>query len=113
MDKSVRDYIAEIAPEQRRLFDRLHRLFLEANPKMVITFAYKMPTYEAGRRRLHIAAWKHWVSIYGVGEGRDAGFIARHPELKTTKGTLQLRPREADKLSDGELRDMARAALKP
>ena len=111
MDKSVRDYIAAIAPDQRPLFDRLHRLVLEANPKIVITFAYKMPTYEVGRRRLHIAAWKHWVSIYGVGEDRDAGFTARHPELKTVKGTIQLRPKDADKVSDRELREMARAAL--
>src|SRR5260221_2029851 len=113
MDKSVRDYIAEIAPEQRPIFDRLHRLFLEANPKIVITLAYKMPTYEAGRRRVHIAAWKHWVSVYGCGEGRDAGVIARHPELNTSKGTLLLQPKEADNLSDCELRDMVRGSLWP
>src|SRR6266550_9223307 len=97
MDKSVRDYIAAIAPGQRRLFDRLHRLVLEANSNIGITFAYKMPTYEVDRRRLHIAAWKHWVSIYGVGEDRDAGLSARHPELKTIKGTIQLRPKDAEK----------------
>jgi hypothetical protein len=111
MDKAVRDYIAAIAPEQRPLFDRLHRLFLEANPEIVITFAYKMPSYEVGSRRIHLAAWKQWVSIYGVGEDRDAGFIARHPDVKTSKGTLQLRPKDAARITDDELRDMARAAL--
>src|SRR5258705_1310178 len=100
MDRSVRDYIAAIAPDQRPLFDRLHRLILEANPKIVITFAYKMPTYEVGRRRLHIAAWKHWVSIYRVGEDPDAGFTARHPELKTVQGWIQVRSKDAGKPYD-------------
>jgi hypothetical protein len=32
MDDAVRDYIDAIAPEQRPLFDRLHRLVLEVHP---------------------------------------------------------------------------------
>jgi hypothetical protein len=32
MDDDVRDYIDGIAPEHRPLFDRLHRLILEAHP---------------------------------------------------------------------------------
>ena len=32
MDDAVRDYIDAIAPEHRPLFDRLHRLILEAQP---------------------------------------------------------------------------------
>ena len=32
MDDAVRDYIDAIAPEHRPLFDRLHRLILEAHP---------------------------------------------------------------------------------
>ena len=107
----MRDYIDGIAPEHRPLFDRVHRLVLEAYPEATMTLSYQMPTYKVGRRRLHVGAWKHGVSIYGAQEGRDAGFISRHPGLKTSKGTIQLRPEDAAGIADDEFRDLVRAAL--
>lgn len=104
-------YIEGIDAERRPLFERVHRLILEARPDAVVAFSYQMPTYRAGEHRLFLAAWKHGVSIYGVGDDRDAGFLARRPELKTSKGTIQLRTDDADAISDDELRDLARAAL--
>ena len=111
MDNAVREYIDAIAPEHRPLFDRLHRLILEAHPDAAVVISYKIPTYKVGRRRLFLGAWKHGVSIYGWDQGRDAGFTARHPRLKTGRGTLQLRPDDAAGISDDEFRDVVRAAL--
>jgi hypothetical protein len=51
------------------------------------------------------------VSIYGWPQSRDGGFTARHPALKTSKGTIQLRAEDAAGISDDELRDLVRAAL--
>lgn len=113
MDDRVRDYIAGIDPAHRSLFDRLQRLVLETHPDASVVLSYKIPTYKVGRRRLFLAVWKHGVSIYGWDQGRDAGFIARHPELKTGKGTIQLRATEAAGASDDEFRDLIRAALDP
>jgi len=111
MDERVRDYIDAIVPEYRPLFDRLHRLVLEAHPDAAVVLSYKIPTYKVGGRRLFIGAWKHGVSIYGWDQGRDAGFIASHPKLKTSKGTIQLRPSDAAGITDDEFRDLVRAAL--
>lgn len=111
MDDAVRDYIDAIAPEHRPLFDRLHRLVLEAHPDAAVVLTYQMPTYKVGGRRLYVGVWKHGVSIYGLQQGHDAGFIARHPQLKTSKGTIQLRPDDAAGIDDDEFRDLARAAL--
>jgi uncharacterized protein YdhG (YjbR/CyaY superfamily) len=111
MDKVVRDYIDAIAPEHRPLFDRLHRLVLEAHPDAAVVLSYQIPTYKVGRRRLFIGAWKHGVSIYGWQKGGDAGFTARHPELKTSKGTIQLRPDDAARIPDDQFRDLVHAAL--
>jgi hypothetical protein len=111
MDEAVRDYIDAIAPEHRPLFDRLHRLVLEEHPDAAVVLSYKIPTYKVGHRRLFLGVWKHGVSIYGWGERRDAGFTARHPELKTSKGTIQLRPDDAAGIPDSEFRDLVRAAL--
>jgi hypothetical protein len=111
MDTAVRDYIDAIVPEHRPLFDRLHRLILGAHPDAAVVLSYKIPTYKVGSRRLFVGVWKHGVSIYGWDQGRDAGFIARHPKLKTSKGTVQLRPSDADDIADDELRGLVRAAL--
>jgi len=111
MDDTVRRYINGIAPENRPLFDRIHRLVLEAHPDAAVVLSYQIPTYKLGQRRLFVGAWRHGISIYGWDQGRDGGFTARHPELKTSKGTLRLRPQSAADISDDELRDLVRAAL--
>jgi uncharacterized protein YdhG (YjbR/CyaY superfamily) len=111
MDDAVRDYIDTIPPEHRPLFDRLHRLVLEVHPEAAVVLSYQIPTYKVGRQRLFLGVWRHGVSIYGWQQGRDAGFTDRHPELKTGKGTIRLRPEEAAAIPDDELRDLVRAAL--
>ncbi len=110
-DEALRRYIDGIGPDSRPLFDRLHRLIMAAQPGAVLVLSYGMPTYKVGRRRLHVAAWKHGVSLYGWPQERAAGFAARHPELRTSKGTIQLRPQ--DGIGDDELLDLVRAALEP
>jgi uncharacterized protein YdhG (YjbR/CyaY superfamily) len=111
MDDAVREYIDAIAPAHRPLFDRLHRLVLEAHPDAQVVLSYQIPTYKVGRRRLFVGVWKHGLSIYGWERGRAAAFIERHPELKTSKGTIHLRPDDAAGISDAELRELVRAAL--
>ena len=111
MDDAVRTYIDAIPPEHRPLFDRLHRLVLDKHPEAAVTLSYQIPSYRVGRRRLYLGAWQHGVSIYGWQEGSDAGFAARHPDLRTGKGTIRLRPGDAAGISDDELRDLVTAAL--
>ena len=111
MDDAVRDYIDAIAPEHRPLFDRVHGLVLEVRPDAAVVLSYGIPTYKVGRRRLFVGVWRHGVSVYGWQEGRDGGFTARHPELRTSTGTIRLRPEEAAAVGDDELRDLVRAAL--
>jgi uncharacterized protein YdhG (YjbR/CyaY superfamily) len=111
VDDAVHAYIEAIPPAQRALFDRLHGLILAAFPDVVVVLSYKMPTYKRGDRRLFVGAWKHGLSVYGWDEGRDEGFVARHPQLKTSTGTIRMRPADAAGLSDDELRDLIRAAL--
>ncbi len=110
-DPAVQDYIDAITPEHRPLFDRLHRLILQVRPDAAVVLSYQIPAYKAGRRRLYLGAWKHGVSLYGWPQDRDAGFTSRHPELKTSKGTIQLRPDNAAGITDDEFRDLFRAAL--
>jgi uncharacterized protein YdhG (YjbR/CyaY superfamily) len=113
MDSEVRAYIDGIDPAHRPLFDRLQRLILEEHPEASVVLSYAIPTYKVGRRRLFLGAWKHGVSIYGWNHGQDGGFVARHSKLKTSTGTIQLRPEEAAQIPDDEFRELVRAALVP
>jgi hypothetical protein len=113
IDPAARAYIDGIGAGQRPLFDRVHRLILEAEPDASVVLSYQIPAYKAGKRRLYVGAWQHGVSLYGWQQGRDAGFLARHPDLATGKGTIRLRPQDAAGITDDELRDLARAALQP
>jgi uncharacterized protein YdhG (YjbR/CyaY superfamily) len=112
MDEEVQRYVDGIAAGHRALFDRMNGLILGAFPDAVVKLSYKIPSYWTGkRRRLYVGVWKHGLSVYGWPQGAEAGFIARHPELKTSKGTIQLGPRDAAGISDGELLELVRAAL--
>jgi uncharacterized protein YdhG (YjbR/CyaY superfamily) len=111
MTSDVQKYIDGIDPEHRPLFDRLQGLVLEVHPEAEVGYSYKMPRYKVGERRIFLAVWRHGVSIYGVGPGADAGFIARHPDLIASRGTIRLRVKDAAAIPDDELREMARAAL--
>ncbi len=111
MDTGVQDYIDAIPREFRPLFDRIHRLVMRAAPGAVVSLSYKMPTYTVGKRRLHVGVWKHGVSMYGWNKEHDGGLVARHPELKTSTGTLRLRPTDADSITDDELLTLVALAL--
>ena len=111
VDQQVAAYVEAIPPEHRDLFDRIRRLILDACPDAAVALSYKMPTYQAGNRRLHLGVWKHGVSLYGWKRHGDGGFTSRHPELQTSTGTIQLRSEDAERFSDDEIRDLARAVL--
>jgi len=111
IDQAVQGYIDGIAAEHRPLFDRLHRLILAVHPDAALVLSYQIPTYKVANRRLYVGAWKHGLSIYGWQQGRDGGFTSRHPALKTSKGTIQLRPEDAAGIPDDEFSDLIRAAL--
>jgi uncharacterized protein YdhG (YjbR/CyaY superfamily) len=105
---TVQEYVAAIPPQHRPLFDRVQQLVLDACPDAEVVLAYGMPTYRRGKRRLHLGVWKHGVSLYGW---RADAFLARHPHLQTSKGTIRLREQDAEFITDAEIRDLARVSL--
>ena len=113
MDEAVRAYIDAIPAEHRAMFDRVHRLILEAHPDATVALSYQIPAYRVGKRRLFVGAWRHGLSVYGWQADHDAGFSARHPDLLASKATIRLRPQDAAGIGEDELRDFLRATLEP
>ena len=111
LDDGVLAYVDAIDDAHRGLFLRLHGLVLETVPDVEVRLSYDMPTYQVGKRRLYLAAWKHGVSIYGWSAGRDGGFSERHPSLRSGAGTIKLRPADAAEMPDDEFCDLVRHVL--
>jgi uncharacterized protein YdhG (YjbR/CyaY superfamily) len=113
VNEDLAAYIDRIPAEQRPLFDRLHTIVLSEHPEAAMALSYGMAGYRVGRRRLNLGVWKHGVSVYGWRNDRDGGFVARHPRLSSGKGTIRISPRDAEKISDEELRALLGGALDP
>jgi uncharacterized protein YdhG (YjbR/CyaY superfamily) len=113
VDESVAAYVDGLSPQQRPLFERLHAIVVAEHPEAAVALSYGMPGYRVGARRLNIGAWKHGVSVYGWRGDNDGGFVARHPTLSSGKGTIRISPRQAEEISDDELRGLLGGALEP
>ena len=112
-DEAVREYIDGIDARHRPLFDRVHERILAVYPQATVVISYQMPTYRVGSRRLYLGVWQHGISLYGWPQGRDGGFMARHPDLRSGKGTIRIRPQDAAGITDDDLDALVRAALGP
>jgi uncharacterized protein YdhG (YjbR/CyaY superfamily) len=108
---AVAAYVEAIPADHRPLFDRVHRLVVATFPDATVGLSYRMPTYRRAGRRLFVGAWQHGISLYGWGQGRDGGFLERHPHLRTSTGTIRLRPQDAQAVPDDDLVRLIRAAL--
>jgi hypothetical protein len=50
-------------------------------------------------------------AVHGWRKDDDGGFVARHPALTTSTGTLQVRPEDAAAIGDEEFLGLFRGAL--
>ncbi|HUZ69855.1 MAG TPA: DUF1801 domain-containing protein [Candidatus Saccharimonadales bacterium] len=104
-------YVDGIAPEFRPLFDRIDGLTRALHPEATAGISYGMPTYWVGNRRLNVGVWKHGVSVYGWKKHSPSTFIAQHPELVTSTGTIRLTPDAGAALSDDEIGEVIKSSL--
>ena len=107
----VQAYLDGIDAVHRPMWDRVEGLVRASYPGVELRITYKMPTFVVGEHQLPVGVWKHGLSLYGLHESNDAGFIARHPELSSGRGTVQLPTRRADDFSDEELTATLQAVL--
>jgi hypothetical protein len=111
VDDGVNDYIAAIPDEFRPLFDRFHELILRARPDATVVLSYQMPSYKVDDHQLYLGIWEHGLSLYGWESDADDGFLERHQDLRTSTGTIRLRPADAEGISDDEILGLVRATL--
>jgi uncharacterized protein YdhG (YjbR/CyaY superfamily) len=64
-DRGVEEYYRQLEPDSRRGLKELRRVILAELPSVEERISYRIPTFfVAGRRVVHIAAWKEHLSMY-------------------------------------------------
>ena len=88
---SVDDYLASLPDEQREVVEQIERRVLRVVPHAERVIRYDMPTWQVeGVSLLHVAAWKHHVSLYPVPPAGDPDLDADLAPYVGGKGTLRL-----------------------
>ncbi len=105
-------YLAALPAASRAMVERLLGLACDVVPDAAVVMSYGIPTVRSGRRRFHVGAWKHGVSVYGWHDGHDGGFTAAHPDLVHGRSTLRFSEAELAAVGDDELRALAAATLR-
>ncbi|GAB2915626.1 hypothetical protein GCM10027047_11760 [Rhodococcus aerolatus] len=113
MDDAVRTYLDAADPANLPLWERVAGVVREVAPTAELGLSYGVPTFRVGRGRFHVGLWPHGVSLYGWRADDDGGFLARHPRLRTGRGTIRMSAADAAGVTDDELRGLVRGALRP
>ena len=111
MGDTVQNYIDSISAEHRPLFSRIDGIVRAAFPDVTVELAYGMPVFRVGEHSLNVGVWSHGISIYGGETVGSEEFRRRYPALKTSRGTIRIRPKDAIDITDNDLRDLVCAAL--
>lgn len=91
MEKADQDYIDAPGDARRELYLQLQEMLLGLHPDISVKLAYGVVKYYNANGWIYLGYWKHGVSLY---PGKTQGlqdFKARHPGIKTSIGTINLK----------------------
>lgn len=103
---AVQTYIDAIPDSHRPLFDRLQGILLDLYPHAEISISYGIPCYKIGRKRLYLGLWKQGVSLHAID---PAFFKAKHPKIKTGRGSLNFKT--TDDVHEADVQETIMAAV--
>ena len=109
VDMSVQDYVGN-TPEGRR--ERLLSIILlikKLYPDAEESMKYRMPTYSLREGWVAVANQKNYISLYTCSPQHLASFRKAHPGIKTGKGCINFRDKDAMPLDD--LQPVIRSAM--
>jgi uncharacterized protein YdhG (YjbR/CyaY superfamily) len=91
MKSEVRDYIIQVSDERRELFLKLQSLIYNLYPKAEAKISYKIVKYVLPSGWVFLGYWKQGVSLYTGYITELPVFAAKHPQIKTGKGSIKLK----------------------
>ena len=86
----VRDYLAALPPDVRKVLRQLRALGRAAAPQAVEAFSYGIPGLRvAGRPFVWYAGWARHTSLYPMGDAIRRRFAAELDGFEMSKGTIR------------------------
>lgn len=90
---AVEEYLARLAPEQRKALERLRHTIRTAAPQATEALYYRMPAFrDQGRALVAYAAFKGHCSLFPLSAQVIQAHAADLAGFRTTKGTIQFTP---------------------
>jgi uncharacterized protein YdhG (YjbR/CyaY superfamily) len=107
----VREYLAALSPDPRRILKRIRASIRAAMPDAVEHFSYGIPGFRLNDEPLiWYAAWRDHISLHPIGPGIVAEHAKALRGLETSKGTVRF-PFERPP-SDALLKKLLRSRVK-
>ena len=103
--------MAAIPSHHRELYDRVHRLVLEAHPRATTAMSYSMPSYVVGGSRLHVGRLEARPVVLRLERGTGRRVRRPAPGPRREQGDHQAAAEAAERIDDDELRDFFHATL--
>jgi uncharacterized protein YdhG (YjbR/CyaY superfamily) len=86
----IDDYISAAPVESQVVLEEIRRRVHDLAPGVEETISYQMPTFRLnGRSVVHVAAWKHHVSLYPVPDSVDGSLADDLAPYASGKGTMR------------------------
>lgn len=100
MNQEVNTYIQSVPAARSERFNSIHSLILSLYPDAVVDLSYRMPTYKSGEGWVALANQKQYISLYTCGYHHIEAFKQQHPGIKTGKGCINFRDKDALPMDD-------------
>ena len=92
---SVDEYVDSLPEHVRPVMAGIRRSIRAVVPAVGETISYQMPTFRLdGRSFVHVAAWKHHVSLYPLPETDDESLARDLAPFASGRGTVKFPLRE-------------------
>jgi uncharacterized protein YdhG (YjbR/CyaY superfamily) len=93
--ETVEDYIRSCPAEAQVVLQEIRRRVHDIAPSVDETISYQMPTFRLdGRSWVHVAAWKHHVSLYPLPDTDDESLARDLAPFASGRGTVKFPLRE-------------------
>ena len=90
---AVAEYLATLAPDQRKALEQLRRIIRAAAPRATEGLYYRMPAFrESGRALVAYAAFRDHCSLFPLSARVIEARAADLAGFRTSKGTIQFTP---------------------
>lgn len=105
----IQAYLEKVPNNRRERLTNLHAMVIAACPDVEVSMKHNMPSYERQGKWLAFGNLSSYISFYVSDSESIKDFVARHPEIKSGKATLNFT--DGVEIPESDVQLVARKAL--